>query len=72
MNYKIIKNIVLTGVLSVAAFSFQSCGDDWLDLKPEGRPVGEEVVVGGFEAKVFGLYGSLRTKYRLCDDSTSN
>ena len=69
MNYKIIKNIVLTGVLSVAAFSFQSCGDDWLDLKPEGRPVGEEVVVGGFEAKVFGLYGSLRTNGGVSDFS---
>lgn len=67
MNYKIFKNIILTGVLSAAALSFQSCGDDWLDLKPEGRPVGEEVTVGGFEAQAFGLYASLRQQGGVSD-----
>ena len=67
MNYKIFKNIMLTGVLSVAAFSFQSCGDDWLDLKPDGRPVGDEVTVGGFEAQAFGLYAGLREQSGVSD-----
>ncbi|WP_226064978.1 RagB/SusD family nutrient uptake outer membrane protein [Kaistella polysaccharea] len=67
MNYKIFKNIMLTGVLSAAALSFQSCGDDWLDLKPEGRPVGDEVTIGGFEAQAFGLYASLRDQSGISD-----
>ena len=58
---------MLTGVLSVAAVSFQSCGDDWLDLKPEGRPVGNEVTVGGFEAQAFGLYAGLREQSGVSD-----
>ena len=67
MNFKIYKNILLTGALSVAAISFQSCGDDWLDLKPEGRPVGDEVTVGGYEAQAFGLYASLREQGGVSD-----
>lgn len=67
MNYKIFKNIMLTGALSVAAISFQSCGEDWLDLKPEGRPVGDEVTVGGYESQAFGLYASLREKGGVSD-----
>ena len=55
MKINIIKNLLLGGVLLISASSLQSCNDDWLDLKPEGRPVGEEVAVGGFEAKAFGL-----------------
>ncbi len=58
---------MLTGVLSAAALSFQSCGDDWLDLKPEGRPVGDEVTIGGFEAQAFGLYASLRDQSGISD-----
>lgn len=69
MNVKIFKQILLTGVFSAAAFSFQSCNDDWLDLKPEGRPVGDEVTIGGFEAQAFGLYSSLRTESGVSDFS---
>lgn len=65
-NYK---KIVVTGVLSIAALSFQSCSDEWLDLKPEGRPVGTEVTVGGYEAQAFGLYASMRTQSGVSDFS---
>ena len=59
INYK---KIALIGAMSVAALSFNSCGDDWLDEKPEGRPVLDEVPIGGFEALAFGLYASFRTQ----------
>ena len=48
MKINIIKNLLLGGVLLISASSLQSCNDDWLDLKPEGRPVGDEVPLGGF------------------------
>lgn len=64
-----VKNLLLFGALSVASFSFQSCGEDWLDLRPEGRPTIGEVPVGGFEASAFGLYASLRTESGMSDFS---
>ncbi|MBB4804914.1 hypothetical protein HNP38_000186 [Chryseobacterium defluvii] len=69
MKIKFIKNIFLTGVVTAAVLSLNSCGDDWLDLKPEGRPVGEEVPIGGYEAMAFGLYASLRTEGGVSDFS---
>lgn len=56
-------------MVTLSAFSLQSCNDDWLDLKPEGRPVGDEVPLGGFEAQAFGLYSSLRTEGGVSDFS---
>ena len=67
MKINIIKNLLLGGVLLISASSLQSCNDDWLDLKPEGRPVGDEVPLGGFEASAFGLYASLRTEGGVSD-----
>ncbi|WKS94881.1 RagB/SusD family nutrient uptake outer membrane protein [Riemerella columbina] len=64
---KSISKIILTSALSVAALAFNSCSEDWLDLKPEGRPVGDEVSVGGYEALAFGLYSSLRTQGGVSD-----
>lgn len=64
---KIINKILFTGLITVAALSFNSCGEDWLDLKPLGTPVGDEVTVGGFEASAFGLYSTLRTTGGLSD-----
>ncbi len=64
-----LKNVLLFGALSVASFSFQSCGEDWLDLRPEGRPTSGEVPVGGFEASAFGLYAGLRTQSGMSDFS---
>lgn len=61
------KNLILLGALSVAIFSFQSCAEDWLDLRPEGRPTIGEVPVGGYEASAFGLYASLRTESGMSD-----
>lgn len=66
INYK---KIALIGAMSVAALSFNSCGDDWLDEKPEGRPVLDEVPIGGFEALAFGLYASFRTQGGVSDFS---
>lgn len=63
-----IKNIVLLATMStLPLLTLQSCNDEWLDLKPEGTPVGDEVVVGGYEATVFGLYASLRTQSGVSD-----
>ena len=67
MKINIIKNLLFGGVLLISANALQNCNDEWLDLKPEGRPVGEEVAVGGFEAKAFGLYASLRTEGGVSD-----
>lgn len=62
MKNKILKRIIYSGLLTAAVFSFQACGEDYLDLKPEGRPTIGEVPIGGFEAQAFGLYSSLRTE----------
>lgn len=59
---KIFNKILLAGLFTAAALSFNSCGEDWLDLKPEGRPTLGEIPAGGFEAKTFGLYNTLRTE----------
>ena len=67
MKINSIKIFLLLGTLTVGGFSLQSCNDDWLDLKPEGRPVGDEVPLGGFEAQAFGLYSSLRTQGGVSD-----
>ena len=69
MKIKAINIFLLSGILAAGAFSVQSCNDDWLDLKPEGRPVGDEVPLGGFEASAFGLYSSLRTESGVSDFS---
>jgi len=69
MKIKSINIFLLLGIMATAAFSLQSCNDDWLDLKPEGRPVGNEVPVGGFEASAFGLYSGLRTESGVSDFS---
>ncbi|WP_262152486.1 RagB/SusD family nutrient uptake outer membrane protein [Chryseobacterium foetidum] len=66
LNYK---KILFAGALSVAALSLNSCGDEWLDERPLGRPVGEEVPIGGFESLAFGLYASLRTEGGVSDFS---
>lgn len=63
------KKIFLTGLLSASVLSFNSCGDEWLDERPLGRPVGEEVPIGGFESLAFGLYASLRTEGGVSDFS---
>src|SRR5690606_19928617 len=63
------KNLLFLGALSAASFSFQSCTEEWLDLRPEGRPTGDEVPIGGLEASAFGLYASLRTNSGLSDFS---
>lgn len=62
-----LKNLLLFGALSAASFSFQSCSEDWLDLRPEGRPTDDEVPIGGLEASAFGLYASLRTQSGMSD-----
>lgn len=69
MKNNYMKKYVITGALLTALFSIQSCGDDWLDEKPLGNPVGSEVTVGGFEATAFGLYASLRTEAGVSDFS---
>lgn len=56
-------------MLAGGIISLQSCNDDWLDLKPEGHPVGGEVSVGGYEAQAFGLYAGLRTESGVSDFS---
>lgn len=66
LNYK---KILFAGALSFAALSFNSCGDEWLDERPLGRPVSEEVPIGGFESLAFGLYASLRTEGGVSDFS---
>ena len=67
MKNRNFKRYILAGALSMGALSLISCGDDWLDLKPLGTPVGDEVTVGGYEATVFGLYASLRQEGGLSD-----
>ncbi len=67
MNKNKFKHILATGIFSVVALSLNSCGEDWLDLKPLGSPVGDEVVLGGFETKVFGLYASMREQAGVSD-----
>ncbi|WP_018675285.1 RagB/SusD family nutrient uptake outer membrane protein [Riemerella columbina] len=59
---KNISKILVSGVITLSIASIYSCSEEWLDLKPQGRPVGDEVKVGGYEASVFGLYSSLRTQ----------
>ncbi len=69
MKIKNLSKILYTVAFSAAVLSFNSCGEDWLDLKPEGRPTVGEVPLGGFEAKAFGLYSSLRTQGGVSDFS---
>lgn len=70
MKIKVIKSVFISSLFLVgSAISLQSCGDDWLDLKPEGHPVGSEVSFGGFEAQAFGLYAGLRTESGVSDFS---
>lgn len=69
MKINIFKNFLLAGILLSGGLVFQSCNDEWLDLKPDGRPVGDEVPLGGFEASAFGLYASLRTESGVSDFS---
>lgn len=69
MENKLIKKLCLTGLVAISALSFNSCGEDWLDEKPLGRPIGDEVTVGGYEATVFGLYSSFRTQGGVSDFS---
>ncbi|WP_312090809.1 RagB/SusD family nutrient uptake outer membrane protein [Chryseobacterium sp.] len=64
------KHIVIAAFLGMTATTTQSCGDDWLDEKPLGRPIpGEGSSVGGFESKVFGLYAGLRQQAGVSDFS---
>ena len=67
MKNSIFKKILYTGLLSAAVLSFNGCSEDYLDLRPEGHPTLGEAPVGGFEATVFGLYGSLRTQGGVSD-----
>ena len=69
MKINIFKNFLLAGILLSGGLVFQSCNDEWLDLKPDGRPVGDEVPLGGFEASAVGLYASLRTESGVSDFS---
>ncbi len=64
-NSFLLSALLLTGGL----VSLQSCNDEWLDLKPEGRPVLDEASVGGYEALAFGLYSGLRTQSGVSDFS---
>ena len=63
------KHIVIAAFLGTAATTTQSCGEDWLDVKPLGRSVGDDVTLGGFETKAFGLYASLREQSGVSDFS---
>lgn len=67
MNIFKFKHIITVGILSMSVISLQSCGEDWLDVKPLGRPVGDDVTLGGFETKAFGLYASLREQAGVSD-----
>ncbi len=69
MKNNLINRILFTGAFSIAVLSLSSCNEDWLDQKPLGDPVGEEVTVGGYEATAFGLYASLRTQGGVSDFS---
>lgn len=69
MNRNKFRYIFAVGFFGIAALSLQSCGEDWLDLKPLGSPVGDEVTLGGFETKVFGLYASMREQAGVSDFS---
>ena len=69
MTTKLLVKLFITGVITIGFLSLQSCSEEWLDLKPEGSPVGDEVAVGGFEASAFGLYASLRDQSGVCDFS---
>lgn len=62
MKNKIIRKFFYAGLISASMLSFHACSEDYLDLKPEGRPTLGEVPIGGFEAQAFGLYSSLRTE----------
>lgn len=70
MKIKVFKNLIASVFLSsLGLFTVQSCTDEWLDLKPEGRPVLDEASVGGYEALAFGLYSGLRTQSGVSDFS---
>ena len=49
MKINIFKNFLLAGILLSGGLVFQSCNDEWLDLKPDGRPVGDEVPLGALK-----------------------
>lgn len=69
MNNKILNKIFVAGVFAASVFSFNSCAEDWLDRRPLGDPVGDEVTIGGYEAMAFGLYAGLRTQAGVSDFS---
>lgn len=69
MKNSIIKKILFVGAITTAVFSLQSCGEDFLDLKPEGQPTIGDIPVGGNEVAVFGLYSVLRTEGGVSDFS---
>lgn len=64
-----IKKLTLIGALSAAVLSLNNCTEDWLDLRPEGRPTLDEVPVGGYEVLAFGLYAELRSRGGMSDFS---
>ena len=45
----------------LAAPALTGCSEDFLDRKPLGVATNGDIALGGFEEKVFGLYGTLRT-----------
>ena len=67
MKKNIFKKILYTGLISAGVLAFHACSEDYLDLKPEGRPTTGEVAIGGFEAQAFGLYSSLRSTGGVSD-----
>lgn len=67
MKQNIFKKILYTGLISAGVLAFHACSEDYLDLKPEGRPTTGEVAIGGFEAQAFGLYSSLRSTGGVSD-----
>ncbi len=69
MKINILKKLIFSGAIAAAFLTVNSCGEEWLDVKPSGHPVGTEVTTGGFEASVFGLYASLRSQSGVSDFS---
>lgn len=51
---------IIIGFLSL--FAASSCGDDFLDRKPLGQATEGDLIEGGLQAEVFGMYAKLRTQ----------
>ncbi len=59
--------IKILALASILIFGVAACDDDFLDKQPLGSAAAGDLEGGGFEERVFGLYGKMRTADGVTD-----